>query len=41
MGAYWGCLMIYVAIMAHGCDVKKAAEIQAEATLKAAQVKCQ
>lgn len=35
-----GCLFIYFAILMHGCTVREAATIQADAAIKAAQVKC-
>ena len=40
MGAYMGCILLWIAIAGHGCSVKEAAQIQADATMKAAAVKC-
>ena len=37
MGAFNGCILIYLAILLHGCDTREAAKIQADAIRDAAR----
>lgn len=37
MGALFGCMLIYLAILMHGCDVRDAGNVQAKAIKEAAE----